>query len=43
VAMGVDRSRLSVKGFGESRPLVPNDSDENRRKNRRTEFVITAR
>jgi outer membrane protein OmpA-like peptidoglycan-associated protein len=42
-SMGVDRSRLSVKGFGESRPLVPNDSEENRRKNRRTEFVITAR
>lgn len=43
VEMGIDRSRLSVNGFGKSRPLVPNDSDENRKKNRRTEFVITAR
>ena len=43
IDMGVSRLRLAVKGFGESRPLVPNDSDENRRKNRRTEFVIIAK
>jgi VWFA-related protein len=43
VAIGIDRSRLGVKGFGESKPLVANDTDENRRKNRRTEFVITKR
>ena len=43
VAAGIDRDRLKVEGFGESRPLVPNDSDENRRKNRRTEFVVLKR
>ncbi len=43
IAQGISRTRLSVKGFGESRPIVPNDSDENRRKNRRTEFVILSR
>ena len=43
IDMGVSRLRLAVKGFGESRPLVPNDSDENRRKNRRTEFVILSK
>lgn len=43
VEMGIERRRLSVEGFGESRPLVPNTSDENRKRNRRTEFVITAR
>ncbi len=43
VAMGIGRDRLTVKGFGESRPLVANDNDENRQKNRRTEFVITSR
>lgn len=43
VALGVARDRLSVQGFGETRPLYPNDSEENRRRNRRTEFVITAR
>ncbi|MCB0710893.1 MAG: OmpA family protein [Ignavibacteriae bacterium] len=43
IDMGVSRLRLSIKGFGESRPLVPNDSEENRRKNRRTEFVILSK
>jgi outer membrane protein OmpA-like peptidoglycan-associated protein/Mg-chelatase subunit ChlD len=42
-AMGIAPGRLGVKGFGESKPLVANDSDENRRRNRRTEFVITSR
>lgn len=41
--MGISRQRLSVEGFGESRPLVPNDNDENRRRNRRTEFVILSK
>lgn len=42
-AAGVGRDRLEVRGFGESRPLVPNDSEENRKKNRRTEFVVLER
>ncbi len=41
VALGIARKRLTTKGFGKSKPLVPNDSDENRQRNRRTEFVIT--
>ncbi len=40
VQMGVERSRLRAVGFGESRPLVENTSEENRARNRRTEFVI---
>ena len=28
-------------GFGENQPLVPNDSDENRQKNRRVEILVT--
>jgi VWFA-related protein len=43
VEMGIERRRLSVEGFGESRPIVPNTDDESRKRNRRTEFVITAR
>ena len=43
VEKGVDRSRLSVRGYGETNPLVANDSEENRRRNRRTEFVILSR
>lgn len=41
--MRVSDTRLTTKGFGENNPLVKNDTEENRRKNRRTEFVITER
>ncbi len=40
VKMGIKEYRLETKGLGESTPLVPNDSDENRKLNRRTEFVV---
>ncbi|MBO9585823.1 MAG: OmpA family protein [Flavobacterium sp.] len=36
---GIEKSRLSAKGFGSERPLVPNDSEENKAKNRRVELV----
>jgi outer membrane protein OmpA-like peptidoglycan-associated protein len=37
VSKGVDRSKVTAVGFGEERPIVPNDSDDNRQKNRRIE------
>jgi outer membrane protein OmpA-like peptidoglycan-associated protein len=40
VAAGVERGRLDPVGFGESRPLVENTSDENKQTNRRVEFLI---
>ncbi|WP_353482643.1 OmpA family protein [Haliscomenobacter sp.] len=40
VSKGVDVSRLNAKGFGEAQPVAANDSDDNRAKNRRTEFRI---
>jgi OmpA-OmpF porin, OOP family len=40
VELGIGRERLSAEGFGESRPIVPNTDDANRKKNRRTEFII---
>lgn len=40
VKMGVNCKRLKTEGFGESMPLVPNTSPENRKKNRRTEFIV---
>lgn len=39
---GISASRLSFKGFGETKPKKPNTSEEGRSQNRRTEFVITA-
>jgi outer membrane protein OmpA-like peptidoglycan-associated protein len=40
VSLGISEDRLNAKGFGESAPKVPNSSDQNRAKNRRTDFVI---
>lgn len=37
---GIDRSRLSAAGYGMSRPLADNASDEGRQKNRRVEAII---
>jgi len=36
----VDPSRLSAVGYGELRPLVPNDTPEHRARNRRVEIVL---
>jgi outer membrane protein OmpA-like peptidoglycan-associated protein len=38
---GISYKRLKAVGYGKSLPLVANDSEENRKKNRRTEFVIS--
>jgi outer membrane protein OmpA-like peptidoglycan-associated protein len=40
ISQGVDASRLTAKGFGETVPKVENDSEANRAMNRRTDFVI---
>ncbi len=40
ISKGVKKERLSYKGYGMKKPLVKNDSPENRAKNRRTEFTI---
>ena len=40
VKRGIESKRLETEGKGEKEPLVPNDSPENRKKNRRTEFLI---
>jgi outer membrane protein OmpA-like peptidoglycan-associated protein len=40
-AHGVDAVRLTSAGCGDSRPLVPNDSDEHRARNRRVELKRT--
>lgn len=37
---GVDKIRLSYKGYGEMHPVASNESEEGRARNRRIEFVI---
>ena len=38
---GTDPNRIVVQGYADTRPLVLNDSAENRAKNRRVEIIIT--
>lgn len=39
---GIDGSRLIPKAYGESQPIVPNDSEENRATNRRFELIVVS-
>lgn len=40
VANGIRPERLEAKGYGSSRPLMPNDTDQHRALNRRTEIRV---
>jgi outer membrane protein OmpA-like peptidoglycan-associated protein len=37
---GIDQRRLQYKGYGKSKPIDTNDTDEGRARNRRVEFII---
>ena len=39
----VSRERLEFKGYGFEQPIAPNDTDQGRQLNRRTEFKILSR
>ena len=43
ISSKVDAKRLQFKGYGKSQPIAPNDNDDGRSKNRRTEFKIIAK
>jgi len=40
LSKGISPGRIISEGYGETRPVVPNDTDENRQLNRRVEFTI---
>lgn len=40
IGKGISSSRLQSKGYGETKPVATNDTDEGRQLNRRTEFEI---
>jgi outer membrane protein OmpA-like peptidoglycan-associated protein len=42
VTQGIENSRVTTKGYGESQPLDANDSEAGRQKNRRVEVAIYA-
>ncbi|MBT8495678.1 MAG: OmpA family protein, partial [Deltaproteobacteria bacterium] len=37
---GIAKGRLVARGYGLTKPLVDNDTEENRQKNRRVVFVL---
>ncbi|MCL5031160.1 MAG: OmpA family protein [Bacteroidetes bacterium] len=39
VSLGIDASRLTTKGFGDTKPMDTNDTPEGKANNRRVEFV----
>jgi outer membrane protein OmpA-like peptidoglycan-associated protein len=43
IAHGIPADRLTSKGYGETKPIDTNDTDEGRQNNRRTEFKITSK
>ena len=40
ISKGIEPDRIASKGFGETKPVVTNDTDEGRQQNRRVEFLI---
>lgn len=40
ILKGIDKKRLFYRGFGSSKPIASNDTEEGRGKNRRVEFAI---
>jgi len=43
VERGIDSRRLRYRGFGFSKPVATNDTEEGRAQNRRTQFVVLAK
>jgi outer membrane protein OmpA-like peptidoglycan-associated protein len=40
IANGIDGARITAKGYGETKPVATNDTEEGRALNRRTEVTV---
>ena len=40
VKAGIASERIQAKGYGEANPIATNDTEDGRKANRRTEFII---
>ncbi len=40
ISQKIDKNRIKIEGLGDTKPIVENDSEENKTKNRRVEFLI---
>lgn len=43
ISKGIAKDRLQSKGYGETKPIAPNDTKENKQQNRRSEFEILSK
>ncbi len=43
ISLSIDKSRITSKGFGETKPIADNNTEEGKAKNRRTVFVVTSK
>jgi outer membrane protein OmpA-like peptidoglycan-associated protein len=43
ITKGISKDRLVAKGYGETKPIATNDTDDGRQLNRRTEFKILSK
>ena len=40
ISKGIDKSRIGYKGYGSTKPVAKNDTEEGKQQNRRVEFII---
>ena len=43
IAGGIADARIGTDGYGEEKPIAPNETEEGRAKNRRTELIVAKR
>ncbi|NQX98540.1 MAG: OmpA family protein, partial [Flavobacteriales bacterium] len=43
VEKGIDVTRLSIKGYGDTKPIADNSTEKGRAENRRSEFKIVSK